>query len=123
MSVHGPYRRDPAEPFFWGLFSAGGMTAAMLMPVTILVFGILDPLGLVPATVSSAARLTALGGNWLVKLFLLALLILPLFHVLHRIRFILIDLGLKPLRKPIGVLCYGTAFLGAALAVLVVVRL
>lgn len=117
------YRAHPTEPFFWALFSSGGMVAAMLMPVVILVLGILAPLGLVPASVESAERLTALGGNWLVKLFLLVLIVLPLFHVMHRIRFILIDLGLKPLRRPIGVLCYGTAFLGSALTAWVMLRL
>lgn len=123
MSAHGGYRAHPTEPFFWALFSSGGMVAAMALPVVILVLGILAPLGLVPASVESAERLTALGGNWLVKLFLLTILILPLFHVMHRIRFILIDLGLKPLRRPIGLVCYGTAFAGSALTIWIVVRL
>lgn len=122
MAAHA-YRPHPTEPFFWALFSAGGMVAAMLLPVVILVLGILAPLGVVQPDVESAERLRMLGGNWPVKLFLLVLIVLPLFHVVHRIRFILIDLGLKALRRPIGVLCYGTAFAGSALALWVVASL
>ena len=37
------------EPFLWLLFSAGGVVAAILIPVHLLLFGIAFPLGWLPA--------------------------------------------------------------------------
>jgi fumarate reductase subunit D len=33
------------EPFLWMLFSAGGVVAAMLLPIHLLLFGLAFPLG------------------------------------------------------------------------------
>src|SRR5687768_6950386 len=33
------------EPFWWGLFSAGGVVAAFLVPIHIIIFGFAVPLG------------------------------------------------------------------------------
>ena len=34
------------EPIWWSLFSAGGMVAAMIFPILIIITGILIPFGL-----------------------------------------------------------------------------
>jgi fumarate reductase subunit D len=39
MSTSAPHRRS-AEPFLWLLFSAGGMAAALVLPVLLLLFGL-----------------------------------------------------------------------------------
>ena len=41
------YKKDRTEPFWWGMFSAGGMVAALLVPIHILIDGLAVPLGLV----------------------------------------------------------------------------
>jgi fumarate reductase subunit D len=35
------------EPFLWSLFSAGGVVAAFLIPILLLLYGIVFPLGII----------------------------------------------------------------------------
>jgi len=109
-----------SEPFWWGLFSAGGVVAAFLVPVHLIVHGLAVPLGWVSL---SPARMAALAAHPVVKLYLFVLIALPLYHWAHRFRFILEDLGLHGLRAPIAVLCYGAAVLGTVLTIWVLLRL
>ena len=114
-----PGRRSN-EPFWWFLFSGGGMVAAMLVPVHILIHGLAVPLGLIPLT---HAQLMGLLQYKLVKLYALVLIALPLFHAAHRIRFILEDIGLHAQRTLLAVLCYGAAIVGTILTVWVLLSL
>ena len=96
------------EPFWWGLFSAGGMLAALVLPAHVLYQWIAVPLGWVDPP-DHAVRL-ALVENPLVRLYLFALISLCLFHWGHRFRFAVVDaLQVKHLSGPLAVLCYGTA--------------
>jgi fumarate reductase subunit D len=101
-----------SEPFWWGLFSAGGVVAAFLVPIHLLLHGIAIPLGWLPADVTGYERMRALFGHPLIKIYLFVLIALPLYHWAHRFRFTLYDLGLKSLRTPIAILCYGGAVIG-----------
>ena len=103
------------EPFLWLLFSAGGVVAAMLLPVHLFLFGLAFPLGWLPSP--GYDRLVTLGGHLAVRLYLLVLCSLPLFHWAHRFRFTLYDgLQIKHLNEMINLFCYGGAVLGTALA-------
>ena len=93
------------EPLWWALFSAGGVVAAFLVPIHIILFGFAVPLGWVPDTGS-------LYRHWLVKIYLFALIALPLYHWAHRFYFTLKDMGLKAFHKPLAFLCYGSAIAG-----------
>jgi len=53
---------------------------------------------------------------------LFILISLSLFHALHRIRFILVDLGLKEAKGMIATVCYGIAFVGTFVALLVATK-
>ena len=112
--------RKTSEPFWWLLFAAGGMVAALLVPVHLLVHGLAVPL---EWTSISHARMLALAGQPLVKLYLFVLIALPLYHCAHRLRFILEDLGLHGLRTPIAVLSYGSAVIGTAATLWVLWRI
>jgi fumarate reductase subunit D len=94
-----------SEPLWWGLFSAGGVVAAFLIPVHIALVGFALPLGWVSDT-------GALYRNGWIKLYLFVLIALPLYHWAHRFYFTLCDMGLKPIHKPLAVLCYGGAIFG-----------
>jgi fumarate reductase subunit D len=103
---------DVSHAIWWGLFAVGGMTAAVLLPVHILIQGILGPLGLVPAVSNSYETYAAAVANPLVKLYLFVLISLPLFHAAHRLRYFLYDLGLRAGRRLVALLLYGAAILG-----------
>lgn len=116
------YRINTIEPLWWGLFGAGGFVAALVLPVMILIFGWYLPLGGLPSQAITPYRLANLLANPLVKLFLLVVISLPLFHWAHRFRYFLFDLGLHGGRMGIAVLCYGAAVVGTVIAALVLIR-
>lgn len=116
------YKIDTIEPLWWGLFMAGAGVAGLFLPVHILINGLLIPLGIVPRE-EVANRLATLIQNPIVRLYLLVLISLPLFHWAHRFRYFLFDLGLRGARMPLAVLCYGAAIVGTIFAILTLIRL
>jgi fumarate reductase subunit D len=108
-------RRSTPEPFVWLLFSAGGVVAALVLPVLVVLFGLAIPLGWVDAP--SHAHLLAVLRNPLTKLGLIGICALALVHAAHRLRFT-VEHGLQ-LRRYDGIIatvCYGGALLGTAAA-------
>lgn len=105
----------PKEPFFWTLFSAGGVVSALFIPVQLFLFGLAFPLGwIAPPSYESLAQLA---GQPLTRIYLFILCSLPLFHWAHRFRYTLYDgLQIKHLDEVINVLCYGGAILGSGVA-------
>ena len=103
------------EPFWWALFGAGGMLAAFLVPIHLVLHSIAAPLGWVSAD-------TSVFGHPLVKLYFFGLISLPLFHWAHRFRYTLYDLGVKSMRQPIAVLCYGIAVVGTIVTLWILLR-
>ncbi len=106
------------EPFWWSLFSAGGVVAALLVPIHILLTGIAWPLGMLPADALEFSRMQALLAHPLTRLYCFIFISLPLFHWAHRFRFTLVDLGLHGAAMLIAVLCYGAAIAGTIFAAL-----
>jgi len=103
------------EPFLWALFSAGGVVAALLIPVLLFLYGLAFPLGWLEAP--SYQNTLAVVRHPLTRLVLFVLCSLPLFHWAHRFRFTLYDgLQIKHLNEVINVFCYGGAIIGTALA-------
>lgn len=103
------------EPFFWALFSGGGMVSALVLPAAATLLLLALPLGWIPAP--SFESLSSLYGSPLVRLALLAVIVLGFFHWAHRFRFTLYDgLQLSHLWGLIATVCYGGAALGSALA-------
>ncbi len=105
----------PKEPFFWAVFSIGGVVAAFLIPVHLFLFGLAFPLGWLKSP--SYESLFAWVKLPQMRLYLFLLCSLPLFHWAHRFRYTLYDgLQIKHLNEVITVGCYGTALVGTALA-------
>ena len=103
------------EPLLWILFSAGGVVAAFLIPIHLLVLGIAAPLGWLQSTeYATAIDIVRLP---LVRLYLFVLCSVPLFHAAHRIRYTLYDgLQIKHLNEVIAAACYGGAVIGTLIA-------
>ncbi len=110
------YKQDKIEPFWWGLFSAGGVVAALLIPVLIYFVGLAEPLRLVGAEVSRYEAMSELLSQPLAKVFFFVVAALPLYHAAHRIRFMLHELGVRKFIFPIHYFCYGGAVAGTGLA-------
>jgi fumarate reductase subunit D len=107
--------RTSLEPLLWTLFSAGGVVAALLVPVHLFVFGLAIPLGWISPP--GQDHLFALLQHPLTRLYLFLLCMLGLFHAAHRFRYTLYDgLQIKHLNEVINVLCYGGAIVGSLLA-------
>ena len=108
------------EPIWWSLFSAGGMVAAMIFPILIIITGILVPFGLANDDPLNFERIhTAVTQNNYVKLIIFIVITLPLFHWAHRFRFTLVDVGLKSMSTLISILCYGGAIAGTITSAIV----
>ena len=106
----------PKTHLLWFLFSMGGTVAAFLIPVHLFLFGLAFPLGCIKGP--SYDSLLGLVRHPLARLYLFALISLPLFHWAHRFRYTLYDgLKLKHLTELIAVICYGSALAGSAAAV------
>ena len=106
---------DRLTPFMWTLFSAGGVIAALLFPGHLFLNGLAFPLGWVDAPSYEAVR--SLVQHPVTRLYLFAIISLPLFHWAHRFRYTLYDgLQLYHLTVPIAVLCYGAALVGTVVA-------
>ena len=102
----------------WLLFSAGGMVSALLVPVLLLLFGVLFPLGVLAPP--DHAGFAALLGHPLVAIVLFGLCVLALLHWAHRFRYTLFDgLQLRRLRAPISALCYTGVLAGSVWAAFV----
>ena len=103
------------EPLSWALFGAGGIVAALLLPIHILLFGLAFPLGLLGSP--SYQELLALVRHPLTRIYLFILCSLLLFHWAHRFRYTISDgLQVKHLSGPIVVIFYGAAIYGTVLA-------
>lgn len=112
-----PHGRTTAEPFVWLLFSAGGVVAALVLPVLLVLFGLAVPLGWLDPP--SHAHLLALLRHPLTKVALLGICALALVHAAHRLRFT-VQHGLQLRRHDtvIAAACYGGALLGIVAAYL-----
>jgi fumarate reductase subunit D len=109
--------QSSTAPLWWLLFSAGGVAAAMLMPVAIAITGIAVPAGWV-----SPDALLELVRHPLGRVVLFGLVSLSLFHWAHRFRYALVDLGLGAVGRQAW-LFYGTACAGTLAMVVLLVRL
>ena len=105
------------EPLFWALFSAGGVVAALLIPVLIVLTGFA-----VPAEQITFAHLEDVLGHPLVRLVLFGVALLVFVHWANRFRHTLYDMGVpKSWFAAVGVLSYAVALAGTVYAGVVAV--
>src|SRR5256886_3240949 len=83
------------EPLLWGLFSLGGFITAFLFPITVFLLFLAPVFGLWP---SDPAAYVTFAAHWrepLGRVFFFALIGGSLFHGAHRLKFMLVDPGLR----------------------------
>jgi len=120
MSEQVEHKPALAHLFWWFMFSQGGVIAALLIPVHMLVQGILGPLGIVHVVDRHYDTWISILGNPIVKLYLLVLISLPFFHFAHRLRYLLVDLGVPAARSTVAqVIFYGGAVVVTLLTIYV----
>jgi fumarate reductase subunit D len=103
------------EPFLWLLFSAGGVLAALALPVFMLLFGLAFPLGWLSPPDHN--HMLAVLRHPLSRIAIFVLCTLALIHAAHRFRFTLYDgLQIKHLNELINPFCYGGALVGSVVA-------
>ncbi len=111
------------EAFWWSLFSAGGVLAALFLPAIILVTGLFLPFFSGQDVDAVYGRLHATLSMWWVRGLIFVVVFLSLFHCFHRIRHILMDLGLRHASTALSVCCYGIAGVGTVLIAVFVIGL
>ncbi len=111
------------EAFWWSLFSAGGVMAALFLPVMIFVTGFVLPFMMGEDVESQQDRMVSLVTFWPVRIALFGVILLSSFHCAHRIRHVLMDFGLRWAGVALMICCYGAAAGGAVAAGLILVRL
>lgn len=114
-----PNPKRSEEPVWWGLFGAGGTWFAMFTPITILVVGILVPMGIINLDAMSYQRMVDVVSSLIGGLFVIATLALPMWHAMHRLHHGMHDLQIHA--GTLGkVLCYSTAYVITVLAIVFV---
>ena len=111
------------EPIIWLLFGQGILIGTMLLTGWILVVGIAVPLGIVSPDALGYHRVIDLAATLPGRVFLLALLALPLWKGAHHVRSLSIDYGGLNRDPLVAALVYTLAAIGSLLAIVAVVRL
>ena len=117
------HKMDRKEPFWWGMFSLGGVVAALLVPIHIFLAGLAVPLGLLEPEIFGYENMRDLIAHPLVKVYLFVLVVLPLYHAAHRVRFSLYELGVREFRISMDFLCYGGALVGTAVTAYILIKI
>lgn len=108
------------EPVWWGLFAAGGMITAFLLPTLIFLNSVAGPAGWFP-DMSAYDFMTRLLGNPVVKVYLILLIVPALFHAAHRITFLPHELTLHVSHEKVGLVAYALAGALSAVATALVI--
>src|SRR4029450_5446693 len=93
------------KPILWLPFAGGGLVAALIIPVLILITGVLVPLGILQVPY---AKIAGFAHNPFGKLMLFGVVGFPAWHAAHRLRMTAHDLGFGG-GALVQAICYGSA--------------
>ncbi len=111
------------EPIIWLIFGLGIMVGTMLLTGWALVFGVLAPMGVVPAEALAYDRAHELASHIIGRVVLAALIILPLWKGAHHVRSLSVDFGGGERDSSVATLLYAIASVGSIMAIVAVGRL
>ena len=115
--------KKTSEPLWWVLFSAGGVMAAVFIPVLILIIGFAIPFNMVDDEAFSYERMNSVLSNPLMKIILLSVIALPFYHFAHRFYFTVVHTGLWKNKTVLALFSYGGAIAGTIIAVVLLWRI
>lgn len=110
------------KPIVWALFAGGGTLAAFVLPAIVFVLTLGPGFGWIPLESLSYGRIIAGLQSPLVKLAVLVVAAVILWHAAHRLRITAHDLGIYADRVVMSI-CYGIAALGTIMAMVALLRL
>src|ERR1700730_5996673 len=108
-----------SKPILWFPFAGGGLIAALIIPVLILITGVLVPLGIVQLPYG---KMAAFAHNPLGKLILFGTVAFSAWHAGHCLRMTAQDLGL-PAGATIKLICYGFAAFLIVVSAMLLIRI
>jgi len=111
------------EAFFWSLFSAGGVAAALFIPAIIVSLGFLLPTDDPAIAAERYDQIRAVVGHPITKIVLLGMIFLSFFHCAHRIQHTGKDVGLRAIGGLLAAACYLGALAGSAIAAVILWRI
>ena len=111
------------EAFWWSLFSAGGVLAAVAVPALVLSTGFLLATNDTSVAAERYAQLQSILSWRIVRLALFVVISLSFFHCAHRIRHTLMDLGVRGISLLLMMICYGGALTGTIAAAVILVKI
>ena len=111
------------EAFWWSLFSAGGVLAALAVPALVLSTGFLLATNDTSVAAERYAQLQSILSWWIVRMILFVVIFLSFFHCAHRIRHTLMDLGVRGISLPLMIICYGGSLVGTIAAAVILVKI
>ncbi len=115
-----------SEAFWWSLFSAGGVMAALFIPAFIIVTGFVLPTAAgAPGGDPEALyqRLHDAVAWWPLRIILFGVMFLSFFHCAHRVRHTLMDLGLRRFERLLMPVCYLGALAGTIATGMILVQM
>ena len=110
------------QGLLWAAFANAAVLSALIVPAHILVQGILGPLGVVPSFDQHYTTFVSAVDNWLVKIYLLVLVVVCLYVFAHRIRYVMMELAIPGNKLIFGMFTGGLAALGTAFAAYVLLN-
>ena len=93
--------RSRFEAIDWVLFATGGIVAALILPIHVIATNILPAFNIAPTIFTQYQQTVTKLANPLIKLYLVVVLSLTTWHAIHRVRFILYDVGLVKHREAV----------------------
>ena len=103
------------EPIWYAPFSLGLGVTALFVPALVIITGFLFPW----FRANDATHVQNLINYPLTRIFLFVVVFLSLFTGAHRLRMILIDLGVTRGQTLIAALCYSSAIVGTVITALI----
>jgi len=120
MSEHRP-KSGRTDGLLWAIFANCAVITAILIPAHIFVQGVLGPLRLAPVLDQHYDTMWAALNNPLFKIYVGVVSALAFYTFGHRVKYMLIDLGIPVPKYWLSLVTYGLAVAGIGFSIFVLI--